>query len=232
MRSDKQAAIRLRLTGRSYSEIRNSLGGIPKSTLSSWLKNVVLSDAARGVLTSRTRERSLAGLLKRNKRQTILAVRRKFDIQTEAKNQIVNISKEELLLIGASLYWAEGYKRAKRKNGVEVTNHPVSLTNADPQLLKMFIKFLVEICGVDRGKIKVGVRIFQHLNEESVLKYWSETLQIPRGNFTKTYLGISKSSMGKKPFNRLPYGIVQIRINNTNLFHRIMGWIEGIKGKV
>ncbi len=232
MRNDKQTAIRLRLTGRSYSEIRGLLGRISKSTLSLWLKDIVLSDAASSALKRRTWERSLAGLLKRNKKQTILALRRKSDIQTEAKNQIGDISKEKLLLVGAALYWAEGYKRAKRRNGLEVTNHPVSLTNADPKLLKMFIKFLVEVCEVARERIKIGVRIFQHLNEEEVLNYWSDTLQISRKNFTKTYLGISRSSMGKRPFNRLPYGVAQIRINNTNLFHKIMGWIDGVKEKV
>jgi len=44
-----------------------------------------------------------------------------------------------------------------------------------------------------------------------------------------TYL-VSISSKRKRPFNRLPYGTVQIRINNTQKFHHIMGWIEWMKG--
>ena len=35
--------------------------------------------------------------------------------------------------------------------------------------------------------------------------------------------------MGKRPFNRLPFGVIQVRISNTNLFHKIMGWIEGVR---
>ncbi len=230
-RNDKSIAIRLRLSGKTYGEIKRELSGISKSTLSLWLKDLVLSDRAVEKIARRTRERSFTGLLKRNQKQTADAIKRMNDIRKVAQGQIADISKDALLLVGAALYWAEGYKRPKFRAGRELTNHPVSLTNADPQLLNMFIKFLVEVCAVPRGNIKIGVRIFQHLNEETVLAYWSKTLQIPRSNFTKTYLGISKSSMGKKPFNRLPYGVVQIRINNTNLFHQIMGWIEGMKLK-
>ncbi|HEY5220845.1 MAG TPA: hypothetical protein VIJ29_01695 [Candidatus Paceibacterota bacterium] len=52
---------------------------------------------------------------------------------------------------------------------------------------------------------------------------------IPKDNFTKTHVGLSRSSMGKRPFDRLPHGVIQIRINSTDLFYKVMGWIEGIK---
>ena len=48
-------------------------------------------------------------------------------------------------------------------------------------------------------------------------------------NFHKTYYGVSKSSLGKRPFNQLPHGVIQIVVADTILFHRIMGYIEGIK---
>jgi transposase-like protein len=229
MRKDKQTAMRLRLQGKSYTEIQRELGGISKSTLSLWFKDMLLSDAARERLEKRQQAKSTAGLLKRNKRQTAMAIQRKNNILGVSKDQIGLFSANELLLIGAALYWAEGYKKPKMKNGRELTSHPISFTNADPKMLNMFLRFMTEICEVPRKDITVGVRIFQHLNKEAVLHYWSETLSIPRSNFEKTYLGISKSSQGKRPFNRLPYGVVQIRLNSTNLFHKIMGWIEGMK---
>lgn len=116
-----------------------------------------------------------------------------------------------------------------RKKHREVTYHPISLTNADPILINVFLAFVKKICNVPIEKIKANLRIFKHLNSEKVLKYWIKTTGIPRENFNKTYLGISKSSMGKRPFNRLPYGVLQIRISDTKLFHRIIGWIAGIK---
>ncbi len=231
-RQDRSRALRLRLQGKSYSEIGKELGGISKSTLSLWLKNVILSDVAKQRLAKREREKSIAALIKRNQAQTAWAIRRKSKIKNSARRQIELLSKKTLLLLGAALYWAEGYKRSKMANGREITNHPVVLTNADPKLLQAFIKFVIEVCDISREKIKLEVRIFQHLHEETVIQYWSRTLQLPRENFSTVRHCISRSSQGKRPFNRLPYGVVQIRINNTNLFHKIMGWIDGMKEKI
>ena len=43
MRSDKSQALKLRLAGKSYSEIANSLG-IPKATLSGWFTGLQLPE--------------------------------------------------------------------------------------------------------------------------------------------------------------------------------------------
>ncbi|MEW5805393.1 MAG: hypothetical protein AB1721_01530 [Patescibacteria group bacterium] len=69
------------------------------------------------------------------------------------------------------------------------------------------------------------------MRREKTISFWQEITGLPKNRFGKIYLGISKSSSNKRPFNRLPYGTVMIRVNNTNLFHNIMGWVEGIKEK-
>lgn len=229
MRTDKALAIKLRLSGKSYSEIQKVLKGISKSTLSEWLKDVVLSDSARSRILKRSKEKSFQGLLKRNKNQTILAIKRRDEIQKFAASEIKNISLKNLFFIGLALYWAEGYKQPIRKNGREVTYHPISITNSDPNLIKIFLRFLREFCKISEEKIKISLRIFKHLNEKEVISFWIKITGIPEKNFQKTYLGISKSSVGKRPYNRLPYGVIQIRINDTKLFHKIIGWIEGLK---
>ena len=231
MRSDKQQAIKLRLQGKSYLEI-NRILGVPKSTLSGWLDNVILSENARKQIQLRTREASLAGLLKRNKKQTADAIKRAALIRLNAAKEIQTISKKDLLILGASLYWAEGYKRPMIRKGKEVTYHKVSLTNSDPVLAKAFIRFLREYCGIPLNKIKIGLRIFPHLNEMNTKVFWSKQTGIPLTNFQKTYSVISKSSLGKRPFNRLPYGVIQIIVSETRLFHRVMGHVEGIKSLV
>lgn len=228
MRRDKNQALKLRLNGKSYSEITKLLGA-PKSTLSGWFFNLELSGKVKNKIFERTRQKSLEGLLKRNKNQTTLARKRKLEIQTEATREIKNISQQNLLFIGASLYWAEGYKRPIVKNGREVTHHPVSLTNSDPELIKIYLRFLREICSVPEDRINADIRIFEHQNEDYLLNFWSKITGIKKEKFGKVYYGISKSSLNKRPFNRLQYGTIQIRVNNTKLFHRIMGWIEGIK---
>lgn len=177
----------------------------------------------------RAHKKSVAALMKHNKMQTTLAVKRKLEIVNTAKREIRLLTKDSIFFIGTALYWAEGYKRPQLRNGKEITSHSVSFTNSDPGIVLMFLRFLREVCEVPNEKIKADVRIYQHLNTDQALEYWSGLTRIESENFGKVYYGVSKSSLGKRPYNRLPFGTIQIRVNDTKLFHRVMGWIEGLK---
>ena len=146
--------------------------------------------------------------------------------------EIKNISRASLFFLGIALYWAEGHKRPLMRAGREISWHPISLTNSDPKLVKIFLKFLKNICGIPKNRVRASLRLFKHMDEKESIRYWVKEIGIPEENFEKTYYGISKSSMGRRPFNRLPYGVIQIRISDTRIFHKIMGWIEGIKALV
>jgi hypothetical protein len=227
-RQEREMSIKMRLGGKSYGEISRALG-IPKSTLHGWLFDRTISDSARERIEGRTHARSLAALIKRNVGQTKLAQSRAKQTRESAAQRVGTLSKKDLLNIGAVLYWAEGYKKSVVKNGKEVTHHVVSLTNSDPALAKMFLRFLREYCEVPEERIKADIRIFEHQNEELLLDFWQKETGISRQNFGKTYYGISKSSQSKRPYDRLPYGVIQIRVGSTELFHHIMGYIEGLK---
>jgi len=123
--------------------------------------------------------------------------------RTEGRKEISTLTKEELKLIGA-LYWAEGYKRPLIRNGKEVTYHPIALTNSDQNLVMIFLRFLREVCLVKDEKIMADIRIYEHMSEENLIKFWCGVTRLPQKNFSKVYYGVSKSSMGKRPFNRLP----------------------------
>ncbi len=228
MKIKREQALKLRLGGKSYTEIQRAIG-VSKSTLSGWLAQVILSAKLKQEIEARARPKSLAGLLKHNRGQTIKAKSRMLETRRQAAIEIKMLTQKDLLLIGAALYWAEGYKRSKIKNDKEITNHPVSLTNSDPKLVQIFLRFLREYCRVPEESIRADIRIYEHQNAEYLLDYWSSITRIRKEKFGKLYYGISKSSMGKRPFNRLPYGTIQIRVNNTPLFHQIMGWIAGIE---
>ena len=228
MRKDKQTALKLRLNGLSYSEINRVLG-VPKSTLSGWFSNLVISKERRERIEKRTRKKSILALIKHNKEQAKLAIKRASDIRKQAGEELVMLVKNDLLILGSALYWAEGYKRPIIRNNREVTHHVVSMTNSDPFLIKVFLKFLRDYCQVPEEKIKASIRIYEHQNESLLLNYWQKETQIPMQNFKKTYYGVSKSSLGRRPFNRLLYGTIQVVVADTRLFHRIMGYIEKMK---
>jgi hypothetical protein len=223
-------ALKLRLKGKSYNEIKTELG-IPKSTLSGWLKDIVLSDQARTRLNNRVHQGVLTGLVKRNKLQTQEAVKRSQLTRTTAKAEIEKISLEQLKLIGVALYWAEGYKRAKFRNGKERTWHAISFVNADPNMIALFVAFLKRVMNVSSKDIRLSMRLYPHINEAAAQRYWIKYTGLSKEQFCKTMYLISASSQGIKPYNRLPWGTLQVEVCNTPQFHRLMGWIEGVKAQ-
>lgn len=58
MRTDKQAALKLRLSGKSYTEIKQIMG-ISKSTLSGWFSNLELSTFAKEKIQDRVYQGSV-----------------------------------------------------------------------------------------------------------------------------------------------------------------------------
>lgn len=124
MHQVRSRALKLRLLGKSYNEIAKELG-VPKSTQSGWFKDLVLSDQAQ----HRLRERLRSGtevLVRRNKLQTVHAKRRAQQAQAAGRSMVMNVSQHDLLLLGAALYWAEGYKRLIARDGKERMGHSIS----------------------------------------------------------------------------------------------------------
>jgi len=223
-------ALALRLKGKSYNEIHSELG-IPKATLSGWLKDVVLSDTAQARLRGRVHQGVLNGLVKRNKLQTKDAEGRSRLVRTAAKREIKKLSLEHLKLIGTALYWAEGYKRAKVRNGKERTSHAIRFVNSDPEMIALFMSFLKEIMGIPEERIRLSMRLYPHINEGEAQRYWMKSSGLAKENFNKTTNLVSISSKGSRPYSRLPWGTLQIEVCSTPEFHRLMGWIEGMKAQ-
>lgn len=223
MNNKKEKAFKLRLEGYSYNEIKKVLG-IPKSTQSGWFKNLELPQKARERLRYRVYQKSVVALIRRNKLQTKIAIRRTKEVRLGARKQIEELTLDQLRLVGASLYWGEGYKHPYGNK----TTHAVSFSNSDPNIIKIMMRFLREVCLVPEKKIKISLRIYPHMNEEQARLFWSKLTKIPVSQFYKTSYAISSASKRKRPRNRLPYGTIQLRVCDTSLFHKIMGWIDGI----
>jgi hypothetical protein len=167
--------------------------------------------------------------MKKNKIQTHLARKRTLRIRKEAQKTINKITSRELLLIGAALYWAEGYKRPVVVNGREKTSHLISFSNSDPVMIRLFMELLRKTLQIPDHRIKANIRLYEHMNAKEIIGFWQKQTELPWENFQKTSYGINKSSLGKRPYNRLKYGTIQIRVGSTDSFHKIMGWIEGLE---
>ncbi|MFH1533973.1 MAG: hypothetical protein ABID64_03510 [Nitrospirota bacterium] len=214
MNSRKEKAIILRKNGKSYSEIKKALG-IPKSTLSYWLKDLKIDKHLKEKLLQRAHKAGIEALIKRNKRQTVIAKQNAEKITIKSAKEIKNVNLEKLKLIGAALYFGEGGKSGKR----------VDFTNSNPEMIKMIMKFFRIICKVEESKFRAQLSVHEEEKIETSKRFWSKTTRMPLNQFIKVNTSISKYS--KKRRNKLPYGTIQIRISDVNLFHRINGWIQG-----
>lgn len=218
MRNDKLLAYKMRMQGKSYTEISKGLG-VAKSTLSAWFQHLELSKEARERIHNKARAASMNALLKVNKQKTGQAEQRVKTARHNAQKTTSKISRQELLFVGATLYWAQGYKQLIVRGGKARTYHPISFSSADPAMAGIFVKFLKTVCGVEDSRIHTDLRVTKHQNRAQLVQHWSKATGLPYSCFKKFYVG---------NIDQL-YGILQIRVNDTALFHTIMGWIEGLQ---
>ncbi|MBU2564160.1 hypothetical protein KKA23_01075 [Patescibacteria group bacterium] len=218
MRKDKNKAIILRKKGKSYNEITKLLN-IPKSTLSSWLKDIKMSKNVEKELWNKTRKKWAENIIKFNKKRSEIAKEKAQKIQDLESKKIGLVSKRELFLIGTALYWAEGYKKSRWQ---------VVFSNSDPIMVKIIMKFFREIMKINEEKIFATIQTHTNIKEEKALNYWSKITKIPKKRFRKTYKRITPSSKGVRPINTLPYGTIRIVISDVIVINRIKGWITGI----
>jgi transcriptional regulator with XRE-family HTH domain len=223
MRKDKNLAIKLRLQGFTYNQISEKLG-IPKSTLSNWLKNIQLTTNAKSKINNHIYSTKIVKLIARNKQKTEIARQKNKIIRKLSKEEAKKFFKDPLFIIGLALYWGEGYKK-----GAEGSKwKSIDFANSDPAMIKVMIKFFLTYLPIKKTDVKIQIMLHNPKNNEQSIKFWQHITGLKKENFIKTSYVISKSSK-KKMSAHLPHGTVHIRINNVNLFFRLIGWIDFMK---
>ena len=208
-----ERATELRRQGFSYPEISRKLC-VSKSTLSIWLRSfpVVLE-----------RKQVKASEIFRTQGQRLHAARlRKIAIaRDEASREIEALSLKELKIVGAILYWAEGTKDSKLES--------VAISNSDPELIRLALRWLREVCQIPDHKLRVQMHIHTDLDHDKCLAFWMHVTGLPREQFLKTQ--IKKSSLGHR--KKISYnGTVQIRAWDRQIYRRIQGWIFGLQRQI
>ena len=222
IRKEYSAALALRLQGQTYGEIRKVFK-IPKSTLSTWFSNLKINNKARKILVSKRRD-GHHKLVEFNKIRTINIQKENEDIRKNYEARIYKLSNKELMILGAALYWGEGYKNFRLKRGA----YPyICFGNSDPEMVRIFIAFLERILNISKNKMRCQVMIYPNLSSSRSINYWQNITKIPIENF-RTQMAISRSSQGKRPWNLLPYGTFQVRVSKRQEFFKVRGLMDGI----
>lgn len=212
---EKQNAIILRREGRSIKEIAHTLG-VSKASVSTWVRTVILNKKQLSILNAKGV--SVKVIEKRRTTRLQNEKEKRDRVMSIAESSIKSTSLRDLRLIGLCLYWGEG---GKTHRGA------VRISNSDPAVIRVMMRFFREICMVEEKKFRAHLHIHSPLNKEKAEKYWSKISGIPRTQFFKTYAKQSVASKNKR--DTLPNGTFDIYVCNTKLFLQIIAQIEKIK---
>jgi len=216
----REKARKLRRKGKSIKKIAQKLDVSPGS-VHKWCQDIKLTPLQRNQLDQKVFDALQKGRQKVARKQRTKRLKEIKILKAEGIADVGRLSKREFFLAGIALYWAEGFKKDSR----------LGFANSDPDMVKFFLKWLIENCRVPRKdiRLRVGLHISHKNRIKEVEKYWSNLTKIPLDQFQKPFFQKFK---WKKEFKKPKeyFGVLRIRANKQRqLFRKIHGYIKGLK---
>lgn len=214
---ERSKARQLRHQGLSIGQITTILG-VSKGSVSAWVRNIELSEE---VLANIENQRRLGRERSRRTRLSNIA-NRNIALYIKCKEEIMPFSKRDLWIAGLMLYAGEGNKTAR------VAGQYVEIANSDPNVLRVFINFLIQVCSVLKENIKVRLILYEDINLKEAQRYWSNELNIPINQFRGPFIKQSYRKLPARHRRRSEYGTAHIHVYDVKVYRKIMGWLQAI----
>lgn len=217
--SEKLQAIAFRRAGESVKDIAKKLG-VSRGSVSMWTRDIILTDTQRNLLRERQVTAGHKGRIMGVEANKAKKAARIELAQTEAVDRVPVLSKESLFYTGLGLYWGEGAK---------TTNSSLAISNTDPRIIALMIRWFIECFDVDRSYFmpRVFISDIHRDREEIITAFWVNTLGIPRAQFRRMVF----LDKGKKIYenHNIYYGVLALRIaKGGDLRYKILAQIERI----
>ncbi|MBQ0987259.1 hypothetical protein KBZ10_22605 [Streptomyces sp. F63] len=217
-KDDLRAAAReMRARGMTYDEIQLELG-CPKSSISLWVR-----DLPKPERPPRTPVEASAAAKK--SREAALHQRNfeRWQTKLSAANEIGNLSRRELFLVGVGLYWAEGAKDKPYDRREKIV-----FVNSDPDMVSTFLAWL-DLLGVTPGRRRYTVNIHESADVGRAEHFWLERTGATPDQFGKTALKKHSPKTTRRNTGADYHGCLAIRVNDSaDLYRRVEGWWYGI----
>ncbi len=216
----KPKAISLRENGKTIAYVEKTLG-IPRSTLSYWFKNIVLTPKQLEKLGKESKQRfdnARAEAVKwHNAGKSERLARAELQAEETLKAlPLENSALTELAL--AFLYLGEGAK-----------NDRTSLGSSNPEIASFYINTLRSIYQVPNDKIKGYLHLRADQNETELKLFWSQVLDIPVEQFGKS--SFDKRTAGR-PTHENYKGVCTIECGLVEIQRKLMYIASGYCEKV
>lgn len=219
-RSLKFQVCSLRKQGKTFRQISDTLG-IALSTVHLWSKEIHLTQEQKEAINRQHLLVMQGGRVRAQKAKRLIRQINELKIMKSEVSKVGTLSKRELYLLGAGLYWAEGFKKDRR----------LGFANSDPHMIKLILKWMIDIVGIDKKDIRfrVGINQSHKYRIDEITEYWVNTTGFSSQCFQKPYL--QKTTWRKKyPNSASYYGVLRIRANkHRNSYVQILGMIEGLR---
>lgn len=204
----------MRKNGASIRNIENELG-IPRSTLSGWLKTVPLSKKQKVTLDNNWREALVHARRKAVKWHNAQKAERLRKAKKSASEFLSKIKDLETVQKTALtfLYLGEGSKTAD-----------TSMGSSNPLILQFFISSLTKLYEVPPESMKCELHLRADQNSKKMKTYWSKILGIPRQNFGKT--SHDQRTAGKPTYPHYK-GVCIVRCGRVAIQRELMYIAEG-----
>jgi hypothetical protein len=202
--------------GRSVREIA-ALLSVSVASVSRWTADITLSPGFVEALHQRNP--AVNGRLTGTREQS--AARRAIRMEAQGRGRELARRPTRLHLAGCMLYWAEGSKE----------RNTVKLTNSDPDLVVLFVRFLRTCYDVmpERITLRVNCHLNNGLELTQIEAWWLERLDLPVASLRKSTVNRA-SSASRWHRNVLVYGTVSVSVHSTAIVQSIYGAIQQYAG--
>jgi AcrR family transcriptional regulator len=213
---EQKAARERRRQGAGVKTIAAELG-VSTSSVSRWVRDIELSLDQRAALAQR--DPSVvghpAGALAR------AAYAREQRRAWQAAGRALARAGDPLHRSGCFLYWAEGTK----------ARNVAAITNADPDLLLVFRRFLRDCYEVEDERIAFSVNCFlgNGLTVDEIEDHWLDVLDLPRACLRASTVN-RPSSASRRRGRTLVHGTGRLAVSSTAVVQSIYGAIQEYAG--
>lgn len=204
-------AKQLRQEGLTYQEISTKLKTvIPKSTYSSWFKNLKLSSEALDRI-SKTNKKNIT--MAQHKAvianaQTMRDYRNRLDKDNSSTALAINVDHVDKIAL-AILCLGEASKYGSGSS--------FYLGNSDPRIIKLFISLLYRCYNIDASKFRCTIQCRNDQDIQKLESFWQNITHIPKSQFYKTR--IDKRTINK-PTKKVGYmGVLKVDYFDTHIQH-------------
>lgn len=209
-KEEREKARSLRISGWSIRRIADRLH-VAKSSVSRWVRDIELTQDQLNLLTKRSRSQYLIGSHAYSARCAEKREKAKLEGMEKARQH------DALHALGCALYWGEGGKSQRH----------IAFSNADPNMIRVFIHFLQKSLFIPTEKIIYSIQCYDDLHTvKEIEAYWMKVTNLPKQNIRKTTINKVSPYSQRKRAGKLEWGTCRISVYSVEAFFHISGAVE------